>query len=451
MKRAGIAIVATLVVGGCGDTEGPVSASVGGSDSVGPGSGGPGGGPTGGGTGGDPGSGGTSGPNGTDTDGWSSGNTTADSDGGVGSATSSWTSDGSATDGWTTGGQVTDGWSTGWATDGGTGGRTSTSGPITTGVASDTYGGVTGWVTDGWETWGSTGDWVWRHYLAVGDAGQYLTSEDGLVWSPGYPEVESDIMDVAHLDDEAGYAAVTEDGVILGSDNGEYLWGAYQGDGAALSGVAAGDEKMMAVGPLSVLMSQSRYYWEWSAGVVPAGFETMPTVAAGAGRYVVAGGTFMGRYRAYWTEDGYAWQVATEDWGDPVALSHAAGEFWAVAGAELWRSADGDGWSLAQTFDRAPDAALAYGAGLYVLAFSGDDGTATGVRTSLDGETWSPMATELDLREIRDLEYLDDKFVMVGSTEVDGQPVGAIWISYDGVDWQIRASGAGLRLNAVTY
>jgi hypothetical protein len=90
-------------------------------------------------------------------------------------------------------------------------------------------------------------------FVAVGEAGRVLWSEDGLRWEKGFAGASKDLVDVTYGDGR--WVAVGNDGAIATSEDGISFSGALSPTSAHLNGIAYGAAGFLAVGASGTVVS----------------------------------------------------------------------------------------------------------------------------------------------------------------------------------------------------
>jgi hypothetical protein len=245
-------------------------------------------------------------------------------------------------------------------------------------------------------------------FVAVGDNGTILTSNDGAVWAEQSNPATTHLNAVEFAN--GTYVAVGAGGTILSSSNATHWAERASGTSLNLSGIAFGNGLFAAVGGRSVPLDGSSRITE---GVVVT------------------------------SRDGVSWTVrsSTQGEGAPLDVAYSQGQF--VSVGDLWvkvgtlgfanytlNSADGVAWSRA-SFPVAPSAfpKVVFGKNMFVALDSFNGGLAV----SSNGWTQTSLGTT-----VFGLSFGNDTFVATGS--------GAVFSSTNGFIWNRREAGTDAKL-----
>ncbi len=356
------------------------------------------------------------------------------------------------------------------------------------------------------QTVAATPDWTWATplpqgnslslvsyvngtFFASGQRGTLLRSINGLDWSALRIAGSAAVGPIAF--GNGRHVALTSFGGLLTSADGTTWTPRESGltDGRSLGRIVFGGGRFVAVGSLGTVLT-SVDGLAWSAISLPT-TDAATGVAFGAGQWLVltSGG------RVFTSTDGVAWSVRPDLPENTAHLAYGAGLFaTAVLNASaIYTSPDGQVWtrrlSNASTSVTVLDlhfadggflAALATSAGRYLTSADGitwreitpasslntasftlTRGGNTYVmaaaapdllRWSVDGVFWSGIG-RAEGRSFRAIATNGTVAVAVGTAQ---PPVGRalsslLNISYDGVRWSERSSGAGGTLNDIAY
>lgn len=236
-------------------------------------------------------------------------------------------------------------------------------------------------------------------FIAVGEAGTILTSEDGTSWTQVTPPTTASLVSVlsAGARNPASVFALAADGALLQSTNHGAAWSdaglRLPEPGVALS---ASELAIYAAG------RDSRYLSTSLSGNTP------------------------------WKENRYSDPPLSSGM---TGVAHGNGRFVAVGPNSTGVSADGSVW----TFQYLPAvfSKVAFGNGRFLAVGAG--GVAA---SSLDGVHWDCRYLGANL--LGDVTYGQDQFVAVGA-------LGRAYLSTDGFTWTERATGGTTTLEAVAF
>ncbi|MCC5839090.1 MAG: hypothetical protein JJT96_03115 [Opitutales bacterium] len=257
-------------------------------------------------------------------------------------------------------------------------------------------------------------------------------SSTGSVWTP-VPDrpVETDLVGVSF----AGFRffATGARSAILRANSDASDWTAVSTGSGVLNKVAFGNNVYVAVGEAGiVLQSPSGTSWNFfSSGVdVP-----MNDIVYGNGRFVAVGSGGA----IFTSTSGTDWTLVQSGVSDDLrSVIYGGGRFVAVGGRGITVSMDGLNWTALETAEAAGFNAITYGGGRYLIV--GDDFT---VWTSSNTNSWTiGSQTGPDLFGVA---YGGGRFIAVGSE-------GAIFTSASGLGgWLQRSSGTTANLRDVAY
>jgi hypothetical protein len=273
-------------------------------------------------------------------------------------------------------------------------------------------------------------------FVAVGDRGTILTSQDGVNWTGQVSGTSDGLRGVTY--GNGTFVAVGgsyyDSGTILTSPDGVNWTARTSGTSAGLSGVTYGDGLFVAVGGGgTILTSPDGMTWTQRTS---GRSNPLYGVAYGNGLFVAVGG----RGAILTSPDGMTWTQQTSGTGDWLyAVTYGDGLFVAVGGdGAILTSPDGVTWTARTSVTSYSLYSVTYGDGLFVAV--GGDGA---ILTSPDGMTWTQQTSGTD-DWLYAVTYGDGLFVAVGSN-------GAILTSPDGVSWTAQTSGTSSNLDDVAY
>ncbi len=190
----------------------------------------------------------------------------------------------------------------------------------------------------------------------------------------------------------------------------------------------------------------------WSHDFEETGFEEFPTFSFLDNLYYL-NGKFIATgvdSRIVVSEDGVDWEVVSVDsFYGVVDVAYGNGKYVAVGGytspynylddlGMAWFSPDGYQWSLIYDRSHLEFEGVAFGAGQF-LAWTWED-----LYRSSNGETWTLVDDQDGLPTFLDVDWGDDVFVAVDVS-------GGILTSADGVQWNPTEITEGLPLYSITY
>jgi len=299
-------------------------------------------------------------------------------------------------------------------------------------------------------------DWHWRSplpqgnrlenvvfangvYVAVGELGTILTSNDGTNWQRRVSGVTDTLRDCAYGGGQ--YVAVGDYGVVLTSPNLATWTLQYVGTFFALNGVTYGNGQFVAVGEeTTICTSPDGIVWTQRG----SGEWELFDVAYGGGAYVAVGGirpipgsgTVSGVGVILSSTDGRSWARRVLESGLPVvSAAYGAGTFAAVDGwygwLNVWSSTNLVDWQATPSQTMYPLASIGYGAGKWVAAggYWGDnynDGPGR-IYESTDLASWSEAGTNVPA--VSGVAFGNEGFI--ASTRA-----GTFIVSSNGLNWQ---------------
>jgi hypothetical protein len=270
------------------------------------------------------------------------------------------------------------------------------------------------------------------HYVAVGETGAIVTSEDGTNWTSQPLRTDSQINAVTF--GNGLFVAVGGPGNILTSTNGLHWVPRLQVPDNYLQAVAYGNGRFVAAGYQIAYTSTNGLVWE------EAGFVSPYThgLAFGNGLFVSAGEP-VGQYPFWTSSDGVNWEPANHQAYDyPENITYGGGQFVAVGSAGVvLTSMDGQTWIRRTPITTRRLIDVAYGNGRFVAV--GARGT---MISSTDGAIWSVVNPGTPDR-LEGIGYGGGLFVAVGEN-------GTTTTSPDGVNWGKQNRGPTRDLDGMT-
>lgn len=241
-------------------------------------------------------------------------------------------------------------------------------------------------------------------YVAVGDHGTIVVSDDGSNWTSVESSTDAMLLDVSYSG--GMWVAAGAHGTILSSANGTNWTKQITGTDTLLYGIAGHGSRWIAVGPQSTLLVSDD------------------------------GATWLPRLLALPLPQGIA-SGSQQDLLFSAAYSNGT---WLVAGSRAWKSSDGDVWKASDTmpFDRRSTT----GSGSMWIAA----GSTNISRISYDaGVTWTAGTIP---NSITSLTYLNGQWLATDQS-------GRIHKSANGGDWITHPTSAafltGLAANGASY
>ncbi len=312
-------------------------------------------------------------------------------------------------------------------------------------------------------------------YVVVGDWGTVLTSTNGVVWHPQYAGTFYSLNGITYANGE--FVAVGENTTILTSPDGINWtqrssgdWNLFEvihseGMFVAVGGIQATGNT---VGEAVILVSPDARVWTRQLQVLG---DPIATVAYGNGRFAVAIAGGSASSGAIWTsEDGVTWQLANL----PIAAFGDAKLFfkdgaWLLA--EVYRyynfytypelgtlriSTNLLDWIEVMT-NRPLVTGVAFADGQFVASHA--DGT---LSTSANVRSWPEVPHGARLDNLRDLEFINGAFCAIGPFQAEnpGLPISIdsdagecqLAFSTDGAVWTNRITLTNMgNLHSITY
>lgn len=206
----------------------------------------------------------------------------------------------------------------------------------------------------------SLSDVVWsgERFIAVGEDGVILTSEDGIDWAQQGSGTNADLANITSYG--TIIVVVGHDGaVLLSTDHGENWTVKHSEDGISLYGVVVNDWQIVTggryrstAGPYMMRSEDRGETWSAVDSLPPSGHWIRGLVYAG-GMFVAATDSFSSPTSVWVSVDGKDWQDIVL-WDDPTAglfsILHDGNKF-IVAGSHgaVFTSADGAYWVESET------------------------------------------------------------------------------------------------------
>jgi hypothetical protein len=274
-------------------------------------------------------------------------------------------------------------------------------------------------------------------FVAVGDFGAILTSQDGVNWTGQVSGTSAELTGVAY--GNGTFVAVGGGGTILTSQDGMSWTRQTSGTSNPLNGVAYGNGTFVAVGwGGAILTSPDGVTW---TAQVSGTSNPLNGVAYGNNTFVAVGegGAILT------SPDGVTWTPRTSGTSNGLlGVTYGDGLFVAVGwGGAILTSQDGVTWTQQTSgtsygLDGVTYGIDLFGSGLFVAV--GVDGT---ILTSPDGVIWTERASGTS-DWLWGVAYGNGRFVAVGNR-------GTILTSPDGVIWRAQTSVTSYPLNGVTF
>jgi len=243
-------------------------------------------------------------------------------------------------------------------------------------------------------------------YVAVGNSGTVLTSEDGVTWTRRTVSgVTQNLQSVIH--ENGKYVAVGQNGTIITSEDG-VTWTKTVSGSQNLQSVIYGNGKFVAVGASGrVITSTNGTNWTAQSSNV---YSNLNGVTYANNQYVIVGasGTVIT------SPDGVTWTAQTSNiYYELYAISYENGKY--VAGGQygtLASSSDGVSWTSHTSTVSYNLNSLAYGNDMYVVV-----GGSGKVVTSADGVNWTLQSSSSSTtNNLLKVIYANDTFMAVGAS-----------------------------------
>lgn len=271
-------------------------------------------------------------------------------------------------------------------------------------------------------------------FVAVGDSGTMLYSEDGIAWniadSAGSTELFCDVTS-----GNGNFVAVGLSGGVMTSSDGK-TWKSAFNTGAGMFSVCYGNGRFVFVGEYFAGYTADLSTWINQSSSVAS--SALYHIFYADNRFLAAG-----MDTAIETPDGSTWQVRTPGTGIYQGGIYANGRFTLVADNYYVRYSTGD-LSTWYNSNQGVSAdvpnimfGIAYGNGIYIIA-----GGAGQIARSINGLNWTNITVSSS--DLLDVAYGNGKFVAV---EMNGK----IWYSADGITWTLANSPTSYSLNAITF
>ena len=230
------------------------------------------------------------------------------------------------------------------------------------------------------------------------------------------------------------YVAVGQSGVILTSEDGIDWTVQTSGTINGLTSVTYGNGKYVTVGVLGIILtSEDAITWtSQTSGTT----KDLMGVTYGEGKYVAVGNTGT----LLTSEDAVTWTPQTSGVSYNLnGVTYSEGKYVAVgAGGTILTSEDAVTWTPQTSGVTGVLYKITYGNGKYVAV-----GQSSVILTSEDAVTWTSQNAGIT-GYFNDVIYGNGKYVIVGGT-------GAILTSENAITWTSRTSGTTNALTGVTY
>ena len=262
-------------------------------------------------------------------------------------------------------------------------------------------------------------------FIALGNVGAILTSTDGLNWNPQESYVDRDLYAATY--GTGSYVVVGAYGTILTSPDAVVWDGRNSGTGFDLNGVSFGNGNFVAVGGSgTVLTSTDAAIWTSGTSGVS---EPLISVAYGANEFLSIGQSG----QVYSSSNGLAWTRAGSVGANPGSIVFEKGVFVVVNSAGVVQtSSDGSSWV---NVSPGVTAGVAYGNGTFVAVGTETDPASGnsfgGIWTSLNAQSagsWTQINTAYTYQNLLGMAYGNFVFVLVGQNNtLMTSPDGEIW------------------------
>jgi photosystem II stability/assembly factor-like uncharacterized protein len=266
--------------------------------------------------------------------------------------------------------------------------------------------------------------WVKDHFLAMGDDGHLVRSDDGTSWTEISISRDLDLHGITRTSDR--FIAVGDDSKIWCSSDGE-RWTAHSLPLTVALGVAHGRGVTVVCGENgSILVSTNLLEWVQ----VRSGTGTLYDIIFDGDRFLAVGeeGTLLS------SEDGRNWEsLVTGTSKELRRIAYLEHRYLVVGEDVILSSLDTITWSLHPVSGKLW--AVAFGNGRFVAV--GDDRFTA--YTSVDGISWQPLEMSVKQR-FRDVVFWGGHFVACAEN-------GRVYSSLDGTLWIEHYTGCSNDLN----
>ncbi len=243
--------------------------------------------------------------------------------------------------------------------------------------------------------------------------------------------------------DGFSYVAVGDRGKIMTSDDGVAWRDQDSGTTALLNGITSNGSTWVAVGEDGVILTSTDTE-TWTARNSGSGIRLADVIWAG-GQFVVVGGEFLDSSRILTSPGGETWTPRTSATRTDIRSIGYDGLTYVAVGASgtMQTSPDGVTWTLVPP--QASGANLngvTSDGGIFVAVGQGSSFGGPFILSSPDGLTWTERETGRGT--LNDVLWGNGQFVAVGQ-------LGHVWTSPDGISWTQRASAGNRELFGVAF
>lgn len=304
-----------------------------------------------------------------------------------------------------------------------------------------------------------------NEFVAVGQAGKILVSDDGEVWEivaidPLTPNaVDYNLLSVTYADGKyvatgsRRHTGIQHRGAVLTSDDGVAWAVTHSNQYNILWDVTHGENTFVAVGGTdtgSYYICCSSDGVTWQVNTSPAEYAQLFSVDYDGSRFIAVGSTNAGAaggaYKAFSTTsaNGTNWAYGSADTAKPsfrAVASNADGTRYVAMGSygNIYTSDNaGTSWIYRTLGSTKTLRDVAWNGSLFVAV-----GAEGAIQTSTDGESWTLQSSNT-LNGLNKVAYLNGRFITVGQN-------GTILTSADGTTWTEQNSGTSTELLDIDF
>ncbi|MEW6158760.1 MAG: hypothetical protein AB1813_15145 [Verrucomicrobiota bacterium] len=268
-------------------------------------------------------------------------------------------------------------------------------------------------------------------FVAVGQAGTIVYSDDGLLWHPTTSPVTSTMFDLVYGNGVfVAVGGTSAEPLILSSADGKSWTAQTVANDSPLWGVAFGNGKFCAVGGLDkVWVSESGVTWTRTA--LPAGLAIMD-VTFGNGEFLAVGA----HGAVLHSTDLISWTTDQSPVSEEVRhVDFSNSHFFAVTTtSRFFRSSDGTQW-VEVASPRVQENLFSVAAGHNRFVAVGEDGY-----TLTSGETHEWTAQPLRAgQHLYSVHFVNGQFIAGGMQQLGSDHFLLFWSSADGLNWTRRS------------
>ena len=274
-------------------------------------------------------------------------------------------------------------------------------------------------------------------FVAVGESGTILTSNDGRSWTFTTVNTDTNFKGITYGNNI--FVTVGNSGIIYTSSDGKTWTLRRTGISDDFSGVKYVNNTFIAVGGAKVWMSTNGISWDLKSSGFTSG-DGVTDATFGNNLYAVVINRASLPPPIYTSSDGNSWTARTSGIPSQVfyGITYGNNIFVAVgSNGTILTSSDGISWTSRTSGTSSPLNGVTIGNDLFVTI--GATGT---ILSSSDGTSWNQRTSGVT-NQLKGLTFGNNIFLAVGVS-------GTILTSSDGISWISSISGISYTLNGVT-